>query len=95
MFSIAITAWSANVFTSAICLPVKGLGCSRPTEMAPIGLPSRSIGTPSVLRLVMPSGHGAIVIGVFEHVGHVHDGAVEESPRVIVVARDRMASGKS
>ena len=45
-FSMAITAWSANVETSSICLSVNGRGSLRPRAMAPIGTPSRSSGTP-------------------------------------------------
>ena len=41
-FSMAITAWSANVLTSSICLPVKGRTERRTRMMMPIGTPSRS-----------------------------------------------------
>ena len=49
-FSIAITAWSANVWSSATCLSEKGPGSGRPTAMAPIGLAVAIKGTASTLR---------------------------------------------
>ena len=55
-FSIAITAWSAKVVTSSICLSVNGATVVRISTMTPIGLPSRSSGMPSTVRLpVLPS----------------------------------------
>ncbi len=44
-FSIAITAWSAKVWSRAIWLGEKGPGFGRSTVITPIGTPSRSIGT--------------------------------------------------
>jgi hypothetical protein len=44
-FSMAMTAWSAKVWSNAICSRVNGPGVARETPMAPIGAPSRSIGT--------------------------------------------------
>ena len=38
-FSIAITAWSAKVVTSSICLSVNGLTTARSETMTPIGNP--------------------------------------------------------
>ena len=49
-FSMAITAWSAKVLTSAICFSVNGRTSSAPNLMAPIGAPSRSSGTASTVR---------------------------------------------
>ena len=49
-FSIAITAWSAKVWTSSICLSVNGCTSARANTSTPINLPSRSIGTPSRVR---------------------------------------------
>jgi len=49
VFSIAITAWSAKVRTSAISSSVYGSIFSRPKPIAPIGNPSRSSGTPSMV----------------------------------------------
>ena len=46
-FSIAITAWSAKVSTSSICLSVNGRTCLRHKMITPIGVPSRMSGTPS------------------------------------------------
>ena len=50
VFSIAITAWSAKVSASSICLSVKGRTDFRPKVMAPIGDPSRRSGTPRSVR---------------------------------------------
>ena len=50
-FSIAITAWSAKVCSSAICVVGERSRLRRGRRViAPIGLPSRSRGTPSTLR---------------------------------------------
>ncbi len=49
-FSIAITAWSAKVATSSICLSVNGRTSARVSVNTPTGTPSRSIGTPSMVR---------------------------------------------
>ena len=49
-FSIAITAWSANVLTSSICRSVNGSTMSRHTMMPPIGVSSRSSGVASSVR---------------------------------------------
>ncbi len=48
-FSIAITAWSAKVWRSEICLSLKGRASILVTVMAPIGRPSCSIGTDSTV----------------------------------------------
>ena len=48
--SIAITAWSAKVEISSICLALNGRAASRVNVMTPIGTPSRSSGTPSMAR---------------------------------------------
>ena len=50
-FSMAITAWSAKVLRSAICLSVKGRTSVRRMRIAPIGRPSRSSGAPSTDRV--------------------------------------------
>src|SRR6266566_8994628 len=49
-FSIAITAWSAKVVTSSICLSVNGSTVLRVKTSTPVGMPSRSIGTPRTVR---------------------------------------------
>ena len=49
-FSIAIAAWSAKVDTSSICLSVNGRTSERVSASTPIGTPSRSIGTPRMVR---------------------------------------------
>ncbi len=45
-FSIAITAWSAKVVTSAICFSVNGSTRDRKNPKTPISVSSRSNGTP-------------------------------------------------
>ena len=52
-FSIAMTAWSANVWSSKICASVNGRTSCRATAIAPITRPSSNIGTARVLRLWM------------------------------------------
>ena len=49
-FSIAITAWSAKVVTSSICLSVNGRTCLRHKMIRPMGVSRRS-GTPSSDRI--------------------------------------------
>src|SRR4029434_5168902 len=49
-FSMAITAWSAKVSTSAICLSENGWTSRRHRPSAPTALPSRSSGTASTVR---------------------------------------------
>ena len=48
-FSMAITAWSANVVTSSICFSVKGFTSLRVSERTPIIVPSRRSGTPRIV----------------------------------------------
>ena len=50
-FSIAITAWSAKVVTSSICLSVNGSTFARRKPRTPMSFPSRSSGTPSTVRV--------------------------------------------
>ena len=47
---MAMTAWSANVFTSSICLSVKGRTSVRRIMMTPIATPSRRSGTARIGR---------------------------------------------
>ena len=49
-FSIAITAWSAKVWSSSICLSREGRHLASSDVIAPIGLPSRSMGTARAVR---------------------------------------------
>src|SRR6266403_3764370 len=49
-FSIAIAAWSAKVVASSICLSVNERASERVKAITPIGTPSRSIGTASIVR---------------------------------------------
>ena len=55
---MAITAWSAKVRRSAICLSVKGLTSVRQTLMAPMGMSSRSMGTARMDRISNASRSG-------------------------------------
>ena len=50
-FSIAMTAWSANVVTNSICLSVNGRGSRRCSVNTPTIAPSLISGTPSPLRM--------------------------------------------
>ena len=87
-FSIAITAWSAKVVTSSICLSVKGHTEVRPRPKTPIGVPSRSSGTPS---------HGAIaaellclaqlVLRIGMNIEHLYDGLPSSKARPITLPR--------
>ncbi len=47
---MAITAWSAKVWSRAIWLSENGLISARRSWMTPIGVPSRTSGTLSVVR---------------------------------------------
>ena len=80
-FSIAITAWSAKVVTSSICLSVNGRTSERSTTMTPIGVPSRSSGTPSIVRqsprLV---DFAPVVFRIGQHVGDVNRLTLERDP---------------
>jgi hypothetical protein len=51
VFSIAITAWSAKVVTSSICLSANGFTTFRARLNMPMATPPRSNGTPSRLRV--------------------------------------------
>ena len=78
-FSIAITAWSAKVVTSSICLSVNGRTSVRVSARTPIGTPSRSIGTPRTVRKSPESlrlGEGVVGIGL--DVGNVNDPALQQ-----------------
>src|ERR1700737_2564787 len=50
VFSIAMMAWAAKLWTSSICRALKGRTASRISTITPIGVPSRSNGTPSTVR---------------------------------------------
>ena len=47
---MAITAWSAKVFSSFTCFSEKGRLSRRATLIVPIGTASRNIGTASIVR---------------------------------------------
>ena len=49
-FSTAMTAWSAKVVINSICFWVNGFTCRRHIDNAPMGFPSRSIGTARAVR---------------------------------------------
>src|SRR5215471_14867636 len=50
-FSMAMTAWSAKVFRSAICFSVNGRTSVRRIWIAPIGIPSRKSGVAKAVRM--------------------------------------------
>ena len=56
---MAMTAWSAKVLSSSICRSGNGPVSDRATVIEPIGMPSRSIGTATMLRKLAPSRVGA------------------------------------
>ena len=61
-FSMAITAWSAKVWSKAICASEKGRGVPhRWTVMAPMGTPSRVMGTETRLQRPTVSRNAASV----------------------------------
>ena len=49
-FSMAMTAWSAKVFSSSICLSLNGRTSVRRMPIAPMAAPARSSGTRSTVR---------------------------------------------
>ncbi len=57
VFSMAMTAWSAKVFSNSSWTFDIGPGSAQPTPMTPIGSPSRSIGTPNSRRQPMATGN--------------------------------------
>ena len=70
-FSMAMTAWSANVWTRAICLSENGSTTRRATVMVPMGRPSRSIGTAMTVRNTVRRALASLGIGA--HVGNLDD----------------------
>ena len=80
-FSIAIAAWSAKVVTSSICLSVNGRTSRRVNARTPIGLPSRNIGTPRMVRkppklLRLDKS----IFWVCLNIGNMHHLAVKQGP---------------
>src|SRR5262249_17380868 len=80
----AITAWSAKVVTSSICLSVNGSTVARVRTSTPIGFPSRNIGTPSAPRDARRLQQCQLRIAL--HIGNVdgpalkHDATCNRSP---------------
>ena len=77
-FSMAITAWSAKVVTSSICLSVNGRTSARSNDQTPIGTAfaqqrHAEHGAEAALRV--HSRHRVFRIG--QHVRHVNDRAFE------------------
>ena len=50
VFSIAMTAWSANVFSNSICFSENGCTARRLITITPMSVPSRDRGTPRTVR---------------------------------------------
>ena len=88
-FSIAITAWSAKVFKRSICLSLNSSTSRRATVIAPIGLPSRSIGTESMVR---QPGLGDAQMREFGIGGHIGD--MRHLPRQDRARRQAAAAGR-
>ena len=79
-FSIAMTAWSAKVRTSSICRSVNGSTRFRERPITPRWLPSRSSGTPRLVRRPDATASGIRVVRVSEDVLDMHDPAFERRP---------------
>ena len=79
-FSIAITAWAAKVVTSLICASENGRAAGRQIVTAPIGIPSRSIGTASTVRWLRIDCGGMSVFRILRDVGDVDDPALQHGP---------------
>ena len=78
-FSIAITAWSANVITSSTCFSLKGRTVVLLRTSTPIGMPSRRSGTPRCVRNP-PNSLGLIqsVFWIGQHVVYLNSLAVQQ-----------------
>ena len=58
---MAMTAWSAKVVTSSICLSVNGRTSDRHIANTPMSTCSRSIGTPTRVRMIAMPGASAFL----------------------------------
>ena len=78
MFSIAITAWSANVETNAICLSVNGFTTGRVSTNTPIVnslSEQRNAQTAAVAAQFLPLNK--IIFLIRQNIRHVNDLALE------------------
>ena len=91
---MAMTAWSANVSRSAICLSENGWGSARRITMTPSGVPSRSSGVardgsvPCKLCLERATVSGNSGLGNVAQVLDVDRPPVRYSPASYRVATD-------
>ena len=78
---MAITAWSAKVCSELDLAVREGARLDRRTVIAPMGVPSRIIGTATMLRNVATRGDGAKrVVGIGVDVRDLGDGGGEHRP---------------
>src|SRR5262245_50599055 len=107
---MAITAWSAKVSTSSICLSVNGRTVDRVTTRTPIGMPSRSRGTPSTVRFAPIFQDWRIVFRIGQYIRNVNRLAFQQRPtcdrvaarsnrepleRLFMLGRERKRRGNS
>jgi hypothetical protein len=78
---MAMTAWSAKVFSSSICESVKGRATILWTEITPMTAASRSMGTArSVMDVRTHLTPCPGVVGVSEGIRDMHDPVLENCP---------------
>src|SRR6516162_8491809 len=76
-FSMAIAAWSAKVEMSSICLSLNGRTVWRIRARTPIAVPSRSIGTATMVRK-LPNAGPANVYSGSAHIRDVNHRALQQ-----------------
>ena len=74
---MAMTAWSAKVWSRAICRSVKSPAWARVTRMVPIGCPSRSSGHCEPASPSPGYGDIGVIVGVVHDIGKVCDFAAQ------------------
>src|SRR5215472_10192602 len=90
-FSIAMTAWSAKVVTSSICLSVNGCTVLRCKVNTPIGIPSRKRGnTQCCAETSNFCGFDEFILGISKHVGNLNGLTLEQG-----AASDRTSSDRN
>ncbi len=77
---MAMTAWSAKVWSRAIWPSEKARGSGRPTVMAPIGIPSRSIGTDTMAPQPVSRELRMRVLGIAGQIRAIRHGARQDGP---------------
>ena len=88
-FSIAITAWSAKVVTSSICLSVNGCTVvARQRRARRSACPSRSSGTPSMVRIAAQLlSFEQRVFRIGQHIGDMDGAGLRAASRPTTVPR--------